>query len=437
MSSILLSFVGNQDPGSDKNDREGSIVTLIRHLLEKNQKIKGAILLYTMGTEDAAHFTKEWLLFSEIKQLSIPPENIELIPVDEKLSRDPIDLLLATQEAKKAIVLAQSKLESGDRLELNSSSGTPAMKGSWSIVQASGLATNSHLWQVRNPNLMLPDQERVFESDITVLKKTIDIKIIKEQVACHNYNGALVTFKNSNILDNGVSILLQCASYRLSSAFDASFNQIKNHAQFCGDRFHKQSKNLAARQHQEITKEIYFQAQIRANNQEYSELLVKIFVFQESVLFYLLKQELLPEQDINLVMNENLINKLDKTIKNFDGGKLQKHLDNYRLKNGRKLFLSSGYNRTVMTAIVDYFHDQNSEICQLLQNLDAYCQKRNDYIHQLKGISSLESEEIKSTMRQVLNILEIDIKTNPFEEINQKITYLLNLINGSDKIKQP
>ncbi|MGL5834510.1 MAG: hypothetical protein ACRC1Z_14945, partial [Waterburya sp.] len=146
MASIFLSFVGNQDPGSDKNDREGSIVTLIRHLLEQKQKIKGAILLYTSGTEDAAHFTKEWLLSSEVEQLSIPPEQIELIAVDEKLSKDPVDLLLATQEARKAISLAQVLLESGDRLELNSSSGTPAMKGSWSIIQASGLAPNSHLW---------------------------------------------------------------------------------------------------------------------------------------------------------------------------------------------------------------------------------------------------------------------------------------------------
>jgi hypothetical protein len=427
MPSILLSFVGNQDPGSDKNDREGSIVTLIRHLLEQKQRIKGAILLYTSGTKDAAHFTKEWLLSNEIEQLSIPPEQIELIAVDDRLSRDPIDLLLATQEAKKAIALAQSKLASGDRLELNSSSGTPAMKSSWSIVQASGLAGNSHLWQVRNPTLKHSDQERVFETDITALKKTIDIKIIKEQVACHNYNGALAIFKNRNLLDNGVSILLQCASYRLSSAFEDSFDKIKNHAQFCGDRFHKQSSRLAARQHQEIIKEIYFQAEIRAKNQEYSELLVKIFIFQESVLFYLLKQNLLSKQDINSVMNEKLIDQLDRIIKTFDGGELKKYLDSYHLKNGRKLFFTSGFNRTVMTAIVEYFYDQNAKICQLLQKLDAYCQQRNDYVHQLKGISNLEADKILSDMRQILKMLDIAIKPSPFEEINQKIYDLLDI----------
>ncbi|MGF1539288.1 MAG: hypothetical protein ACFCU5_02380 [Pleurocapsa sp.] len=427
MSSILLSFVGNQDPGSEGTDTEGSIVTLTKHLLEQNHKIKGAILLYTSGTEDAAVFTKEWLL-SEVEQLSIAPEQIELIPVDEKLSQDPVDLLLATQEAKKAIALAQEKLQSGDRLELNSSSGTPAMKSSWSIVQASGLAPNSHLWQVRNPKKMLPEQERVFESDITVLKKTIDIQTIKKQIACHNYNGALITFKNSNLIDNGISNLLQCASLRLSSAFKASFEKIEKHAKFCGDRFHQQSKNLAARQHQEIIKEIYFQAEIKAKNQEYSEVLVKIFVFQESVLFYLLKQKLLPKQDINLVMNENLSNKLDLAIANYRNGELKRYLNNYKLNGDRQLILSNGYNRTVMTAIIEYLCGKDAEIYQLLKKLDVDCQKRNDYIHQLKGISKLESQETTSNMRQILKVLKINIKPNPFEEINQKIDDLLNVL---------
>lgn len=426
MSSILLSFVGNQDPGSVGTNTEGSIVTLTKHLLEQKHKITGAILLYTAGTEDAAVYTREWLL-SEVEQLSIAPEQIELIAVDDKLSQDPVDLLLATQEAKRAIALAQAKLQPGDRLELNLSSGTPAMKGSWSIVQASGLAPSSHLWQVRNPAKMLPEQERVFESDITVLKKTIDIQTIKKQITCHNYNGALTTFQNSNLVDNGISILLNCGVLRLSSAFKDSFNQIKNHAKFCGDHFHKQSKNLAARQHTEIIKEIYFQAKIKASNKEYSELLVKIFVFQESVLFYLLKQELLPEQDINLVMNEKLREKLDLAIANYEQGKLQDFLDNYRLENGRKLVLNSGYNRTVMTAIVEYLYGINTTIYQLLKKLDVYCQQRNDYVHQLKGISKLESQEITLTIKQIIKVLGIKFKLNPFEEINHKIEELLNV----------
>lgn len=294
------------------------------------------------------------------------------------------------------------------------------MKATWSIVQASGIAAESSLWQVRNPNEMLPNQERVFESDITVLKKTIDRNIIKKQIASHNYNGALVTFQASN--------LLKCASYRLTSAFEASFNEIKNYSKFCDNYFYEQSKKLAARQHQKIIKEIYFQAKIKAENKEYSELLVKIFVFQESVLLYMLKQKLLPSQGIHLVMNENLVNKLDGIVKSFEDGKLQQHLDNYRLHNGRKLVLTISYNRTVMTAIIEYFYDKNHEICRLLRNLDDYCQQRNDYIHQLKGISNLEADKILLDMKQILNLLNTAIKPNPFDTINQKIDDLLDAL---------
>ncbi len=109
-----------------------------------------------------------------------------------------------------------------------------------------------------------------------------------------------------------------------------------------------------------------------------------------------------------------------------DNGKLQQHLNNYRLCNGRKLVLTSGDNRTVMTAIIEYFHDQNAEICQLLRKLDIYCQQRNDYVHQLKGISKLEAKNILTNMNKILNWLKIVIKPHPFDTIKQQICELLD-----------
>ena len=40
MASIILSFVGSQDPYSNNTNQEGSIVTLLTHLLETGQGIK-------------------------------------------------------------------------------------------------------------------------------------------------------------------------------------------------------------------------------------------------------------------------------------------------------------------------------------------------------------------------------------------------------------
>jgi hypothetical protein len=50
MTSIVLSFVGNQDPCSAQTDEEGSEITLLRHLLQKNDAIAKIILMHTSGT---------------------------------------------------------------------------------------------------------------------------------------------------------------------------------------------------------------------------------------------------------------------------------------------------------------------------------------------------------------------------------------------------
>ena len=70
MSSIILSFVGSQDPYSDNTVIEGSIVTLVTHLLNINQPIKQVILLHTDTTQQNAIDTKDWL---ESDPANLPP----------------------------------------------------------------------------------------------------------------------------------------------------------------------------------------------------------------------------------------------------------------------------------------------------------------------------------------------------------------------------
>lgn len=120
MASIILSFVGNQDPFSDHTQKEGSIVTLVRYFVEKSHVISCIFLLYTTTTEQGAKDTKEWLKSS----FNLSENVIKIILVDSALSDDPVNLLLAAQEARKAILEANNYLTTGDRLEFNSSSGT-------------------------------------------------------------------------------------------------------------------------------------------------------------------------------------------------------------------------------------------------------------------------------------------------------------------------
>ena len=108
--------------------------------------------------------------------LKLAPEAIALLPVCSALSAAPIDLLLASQAARRAIQTALPCLDASTTLELNASSGTPAMKAAWSIMQAAGYAPHSRIWQVRNPKEARPGQDRVFANSVNILKQEFDLK---------------------------------------------------------------------------------------------------------------------------------------------------------------------------------------------------------------------------------------------------------------------
>ncbi len=108
MASIILSFVGNQDPFSDMTEQEGSIVSLVNFLLSQQQQIKHVILLYTEATQQGAIDTKAWL---ESAPAQVPAGAIAILPVDAALSHDPVNLLLAAQAARNGIEMALPYLE--------------------------------------------------------------------------------------------------------------------------------------------------------------------------------------------------------------------------------------------------------------------------------------------------------------------------------------
>ena len=106
MASIILSFVGNQDPFSGDTNQEGSIVSLVKHLvLEKDRNIKQVFLLATDGTIAGAKDTQKWLH----SEFNLAIESIELIQVDEALSQDPIDILLVKLMNSRTILQRQNR----------------------------------------------------------------------------------------------------------------------------------------------------------------------------------------------------------------------------------------------------------------------------------------------------------------------------------------
>jgi len=415
MASIIISFVGNQDPYSDHTKEEGSIVTLVKHLLDLKQQIKQILLLGTSGTKERAEFTKEWLQ----TELRIPEESIETLVVAESLSQDPVNILLASNEAKQAIERVGNIINDTDYLELNASSGTPAMKSTWSILQAAGYAPRSHVWQVRNPKEMQAGQDRVFATDVSVLKTEFDRNIIKQQLADYNYSGALATIRSSSLTTPIIEALLNYGHSRLSFDFNRANASIVIYKEQIDPELRSSIASLRQKNTKALVKEIYFITEIKLRNQEYCDFLICVSQFEENIL-----RLLLSEDGFRIPTNYNESRKFWVEIGEFDGGKLEQHLKGLNLGD-YNIHIQGDLNVPTMMEIIRWINRPMIPI-ERIARLRGYCIGRNNYIHRLEGVSHIDEAQtiltnIKGILKQVTELPD----RNPFDLLNDQIFGLL------------
>jgi hypothetical protein len=158
MGKVLLTFVGEQDPYSNKTDSEGSIVTLVKSIspdlvyMLPSKRLPGI----KSETESNAILTKEWL----IDFVKLDKKNIYLYPLSITDPRNiPVLLDQGSVEIKRILeTLGEEDVE----LAINTSSGTPQMQSCWYIWVNSGLFAPYQvtLYQVGNP-LYAPEEKRV------------------------------------------------------------------------------------------------------------------------------------------------------------------------------------------------------------------------------------------------------------------------------------
>lgn len=419
-SSIVLSFVGQQDPYSESTNTEGSIATLIRHLLDQKYNIRRVILLHTQDVAQKASDTKHWL---QDKPFNLSEESIELVPVGEELSTDPVSLLLAVQEARKGLDKAIPYLSKQDRLEFNASSGTPVMKTSWSLLQAAGYASHSSVWQVRNPKQIQEGQSHVFQTNVDTLKNEFDFKVVKRQIEDYNYSGALVTIKDSNLSTNLILALLQYGQYRLAFDFDRAFNAIQPFTNLVAPEFISEISSLRQKNSIALFKEVYFKSIIKLENQLYADFLVDVFRFQEGFLRFLVATKLgfnLPEK---ITETQGFWNKIER----FDGGIIYKLLNQYRLNNGEQLKFGQGFpSRILLMAILECYPQEFERLLEPLRQLNDYCEQRNRCVHSFEGVSDLQDgDKIVKILRDILRQKTAIPDNNSFNVLNSKICCLL------------
>jgi len=416
MPSLILSFVGQQDPVSDNTQEDGSIVSLIRHLMAEGQSIKQVLLLYTAGTQERAELTKGWLID---EPFHLSGEAIALIPVGNGLSDDPVNLLLAVQAARQGLERAIAQVTPQDILELNASSGTPVMKSSWTVLQAAGYAPKSRVWQVRNPKEQQSHQTRVFQTNVQVLRQEFDTKVIRRQLQDYNYSGALVTLKNSGLATPLLEALLRYGHCRLSLDFRGAQGAIAPVLSLVDSCWQREIGELLNRDAVALLREAYFNGIVELKNQEFSNFLVRVFQFQERALHLLVDRFL--EQKPSLPRTFEETNGFWKNLPS-DRPELYQFLQGHRFK-GYPLRLEGFLNRPGLLAILEYGRSPSLEA---LQTLNRYCDQRNQYIHQFEGISELEgADAILRAMRQVLSDLGQTNSLNPFTKLNQDIEQLL------------
>ena len=110
-----------------------------------------------------------------------------------------------------------------------------------------------------------------------------------------------------------------------------------------------------------------------------------------------------------------------ETIKQIDEEKLYQFLQKYTLPRGGKLDVNRVISRYVFQAIIEYY-PEFEKLVPLIQNLNYYCDLRNDSVHGFVGVSEIENEStLLNTLRQIMKQVTPLPDSNPFDRLNQDI----------------
>jgi CRISPR-associated protein (Cas_Csm6) len=299
-----------------------------------------------------------------------------------------------------------------DTLELNASSGTPAMKGAWSLLQAAGYAPRSHVWQIRNPKEQDKNQSRVFSSDVQFLKQEFDLKVIKQQVADYNYSGALSTLKTCGLETDLLTALLTYGRCRMSFDFDKAEKALEPVKHDVDEQLIREISELQKRSLAALSRECYLNAITKLKNREYAEFLTLVASFQENTLRAMIWQK----TSIDL-RDSNHWSEFQK----IDNGKLYKYL-----KTSYKNRLPNFMDGPAMMKTLEYYSDF-SNVRTMFKELKQYIKARNNQIHRLEGTSEIQEQaKLLKTLRELLGKISTIPEENSFNILNKQIFELLN-----------
>ncbi|HAN46335.1 MAG TPA: hypothetical protein DCQ32_07255 [Cyanobacteria bacterium UBA8156] len=395
MARYLLSFVGSQDPYSDKTQEAGPIATLAAQLAP----LAEVILLYTADFADKATDTRDWLTAENLGG------NVHLWPVPDSFTHDPIDLNGAIAVARAALTALPRDAE----ILLNGSSGTPTMKSAWPILQAAGYVPNGQVWQVRNPKEMNPDQERVFPTNLNSLRAEFERQVLLRQIRDYNYSGALQFLPTSVFQHPTVEGWLRYGRARLALDFVEAQRALSALTEV-PPRFQQETNALCRKEVKAIAWEGYFVAEIHYKTGQIGNFLVLLSALLETV-WCAYAEEKTGLKLYKTKTSEEIWQQLQS----------QEALYNY-LQN-QCVRCEGWLNRYHYRALVEFYEPPATAIAQAAHRLCSHrlLDSRNDLAHKLQGKADMTPQAAAAIFADLRVLLGEQSGPNPYEVLHREI----------------
>jgi len=308
---ILLSFVGQQDPISEKTNEMGAILTLCQKLQPKIVYLlpsaEGPCV--ASSTEENARMTREFLLneVSKGSECFIRP-----LPLTDPTNFQ--ELLPQVKEAVKNILSELNRSGMEYQLHVNCSSGTPQMTACWYVLANSGFLPAVRLWQAHNPKMVVSGN-RVREIKLNFLEEENIISRIRRclpeylfgvmAVECRNLQ-ELSLYSHRRVLAEFIGNIFQAynlwdilkykEAYQRLAAVEKRWRDTVDAGEAASILhrqvdFLKQLKKEEELETPENLIDIYFNAMRCLARKNYSDTLARFWRIYEGILYYWLRRK--------------------------------------------------------------------------------------------------------------------------------------------------
>lgn len=418
--NVLLSFVGEQDPYSDKTGEEGSIVTLCRQI--KPQIIYLFPTATGFGvkseTQSRAVDTQTWITSEIDSEVRI---YIRPLPLN-----DPTDYSLILPLVRRAVAGVMRELQQIEGVfHLNCSSGTPQLKSTWLILANAGVLKDCQLWQVANP--LFNKDNRVSKLEVTFLEEEnllIRVKRYTEEflfqrmaeecdrlkeISLYSYRKekAALLARIFRAYQSWDLIRYEDAYKRLNSAY----NEVRSSTDLAGltavlqpqTEVLARLKDITAEENKYNLVDLYINARRRLARSDYTDTLSRFWRIYEGTLFRHMRK-------FYKIEPGDLSNSIDKTRLKaiFDAGYFHPGLKTLSIATSSKVLMHIFKDKTykkVMEKSIKAKRGPSEQSVKLIDLLDELREKRNESIV-AHGMKPVEQDDAANCIRAAEVILK-------------------------------